>query len=152
MNEYKKDFNKMLNDNMQPKIVTLEGDSAKKWGGSSMVVAPKKDYDNLIKTIPQGKITTSKELREKLAKNYKTEITCPLTAGIFTNIVAWASYQKKENKTPFWRVIKTNGELNSKFPEYPSLQKHLLEKEGFEIVEKKNKFFVKDFEKFIYKF
>jgi len=152
MNENKKDFNKMLNEPMQPKIVALEGESAKKWGGNTMVVAPKKDYDELIKLIPQGKLATTKELRECLARKYKTDITCPLTAGIFTNIVAWASFQRETDGTPFWRVVKTNGELNSKFPEHPNLQKSLLEQEGFEIVEKRNKFFVKDFEQFIFNF
>jgi len=46
-------------------------------------------------------------------------------------------------------VVKAKGELNSKFPEYPDLQKRLLEEEGFEVIEKRGKYFVKDFEKAI---
>lgn len=145
-NENKKDFNMMLNAPMEPKIVTLEGEQAEKWGGTTMVVAPKKDYDELIKMIPEGQLITTKELREYIAEKYGTEITCPLTAGIFTNIVAWASYQRTEDITPFWRVVKAKGELNNKFPEYPNLQKQKLEAEGFEIVEKRGKYYVKDYE------
>lgn len=148
-NENKKDFNKMLNEPMEPKIVTLGAEQAKKWGGSTMVVAPKKDYDELIRQIPEGKLATTKVIREHIAKKFGTEITCPLTAGIFTNIVAWASYQRTEDFTPFWRVLKTKGELNEKFPEYPTLQKHKLEAEGFQIVEKRGKYYVNDFEDFI---
>jgi len=151
-NEDKKDFNKMLNDNMEPKMVTLEGEAILKWGGEKMVVATKLDYDELIRKVPKGKLVTTKELRESLAKKYNVDVTCPLTAGIFTNIVAWASYQRENDKTPFWRVVKKNGELNEKFPCYPNLQKSLLEEEGFEIIEKKNKFFVKDYDKSIYEF
>jgi len=148
-NESKKDFNKMLNEPMEPKIVNLEGDQAARWGGRTMVVAPKKDYDELIRRIPKGKVLTSNEIRTSIAKKYGTEITCPLTAGIFTNIVAWASYQRETDKTPFWRAIKAKGELNNKFPEYPRLQKQLLEEEGLEITEKRGKFFVKDYEDYI---
>jgi len=148
-NESKKDFNAMLNAPMEPKIVELDDAGAAKWGGRTMVVAPKLDYDELIRQIPAGKLVTTMELRARIAKKYGTEITCPLTAGIFTNIVAWASYQRTTDKTPFWRVVKAKGELNSKFPEYPDLQKRLLEEEGFEVIEKRGKYFVKDFEKAI---
>ena len=145
-NKDKKDFNKMLNAPMEPKIVNLDAAGAAKWGGSTMVVAPKKDYDDLIKQIPAGKLATTKELRKHIAKKYGTQIACPLTAGIFTNIAAWASYQRKEDITPFWRVVKDKGELNNKFPEYPTLQKQKLEAEGFTIVEKRGKYYVQDYE------
>lgn len=146
-NESKKDFNRMLNEPMEPKIVALDGAAAQKWGGETMVVAPKKDYDELIKEVPCGKLVTTQELRRSIAKKYGTDIACPLTAGIFTNIAAWASYQRTEDITPFWRVVKAKGELNSKFPEYPALQRQKLEAEGFEIIEKRGKYFVKDYER-----
>lgn len=147
--EDKKDFNRMLNEPMEPKIVTLDEAGAAKWGGTTMVVATKKDYDELIRHVPQGKLVTTKEMLECVAKKYGTEIACPLTAGIFTNIAAWASYQRTTDITPFWRVVKAKGELNSKFPEYPALQKERLEAEGFEVIEKRGKFYVKDYEKYI---
>ncbi len=31
----------------------------------------------------------------------------------FVSIVAWASYQRAEDKTPYWRTLKANGELNA---------------------------------------
>lgn len=146
-NEDKKDFNKQLNDPKKiAKIVELDEKGAEKWGGKTMVVAPPKDYDLLIKKIEKGKLATADTLRKAIAKQYKTEITCPLTCGIFTNIVAWASYQRDKDITPFWRTIKSDGSLNPKFPEYPTLQKELLEQEGHEIIEKKGKYLVKNFE------
>jgi len=148
-NESKKDFNKMLNAPMEVKIVTLDPEGAKKWGGTTMVVAKKIDYDCLMKKIPEGKLATTNELRGAVARQYKTEICCPLTAGIFTNICAWASYQRNTDITPYWRVLKSKGELNEKYPEYPELQKRLLEQEGFSVYQKGKKYYVKDYQNFI---
>lgn len=150
MNENKKDFNKKLHDSKDmPKLVELEDKAAERWGGKTMVIAPPIEYDSLIRTVPEGSLVTTTELRMKLAGKYHADITCPLTAGIFINICAWASYQRSDDITPFWRVVKPNGELNPKFPEYPELQKKKLEAEGFVITEKKGKYFVSDYKEHI---
>ena len=149
-NENKKDFNaKMNNSKDMPKIVELDEEASKKWGGKTMVIAPPIDYDNCMKKIPSGKLITTDTLRKAMAKKYKTDITCPLTCGIFVNICAWASYQRHEDITPYWRVLKSDGELNTKYPEAIELQKKLLEEEGHTIISKKGKnikYYVKDFE------
>lgn len=115
-----------------------------------MVIAPPIAYDEIMRKVPKGKLITTNEIRKYIAKKYKTEITCPLTAGIFINICAWASYQRENDKTPYWRTLKANGELNVKYPEGIELQKELLEQEGHIIISKgsKNiKYYVKDYEK-----
>lgn len=149
-NESKKDFNARLNDSKNmPKIVELDDDAVKKWGGKTMIIAPPIEYDVLMKMVPRGKLITTDSLRKAVSKKYNTEITCPLTCGIFVNIVAWASYQRTDNITPYWRTLKSDGELNIKYPEAIELQKRLLEEEGHVIVTKgkKNiKYYVKDFE------
>ena len=84
----------------------------------------------------------------EVLQGYRIQI--PMTAGIFINIVAWASYQRNEDITPYWRTLKSDGELNIKYPEAIELQKRLLEEEGHTIISKgtKNiKYYVKDFEK-----
>ncbi len=75
----------------------------------------------------------------------------PITAGIFVSIAAWASYQRTEDKTPYWRTLKANGELNSKYPgsRNSKKEKEKLEAEGHTIIKKgrKNiKYYVKDYE------
>src|SRR5574344_1673283 len=131
-NESKKDFNAMMNNSKDmPKIVELDEQGAKKWGGRTMVIAPPITYNEVIKKIPKGKLVTTREIREYMAKKYNTEITCPLTAGIFINICAWASYQRDKDETPYWRVLKANGELNLKYPE--EVQKKKLIEEGHKI-------------------
>jgi len=152
--EDKKDFNaKMIDSKNMPKIVELDDLAAKKWGGKTMVVAPPLEYDALMKKVPKGKLITTNMLREKIAKNHHVEITCPLTCGIFVNICAWASYQRKENITPYWRTLKSNGELNAKYPEAIELQKQLLEAEGHTIIakgSKKPKYYVENFEDYLF--
>ena len=106
-------------------------------------------YDELMKKVPKGKLITVSRLRDYLAKKNNAHFTDPMTAGIFVNIVAWASYQRNEDVTPYWRTLKSNGELNAKYPEAIELQKRLLEEEGHTIISKgtKNiKYYVKDFE------
>ncbi|MCL2753358.1 MAG: hypothetical protein FWE44_04330 [Defluviitaleaceae bacterium] len=39
-----------------------------------------------------------------------------ITSGIFVSTVAWASEQRTEDETPYWRTLKANGELNPKYP------------------------------------
>lgn len=53
-------------------------------------------------------------MRECLAKEYNVDFTDSTTARTFVNIVAWTSYQRNEDITPYWRSLKTDGELNKK--------------------------------------
>ena len=115
-----------------------------------MFFAPPIYYDELMKKVTEGKLITVGKMREYLAKKNHADFTDPMTAGIFVTIVAWASYQRNDDITPYWRTLKSDGELNVKYPEGVELQKRLLEKEGHTIISKgtKNiKYYVKDFEK-----
>lgn len=49
-----------------------------------------------------------------------------ITAGIFVSIVAWASFQRKVDETPYWRTLKANGELNPKYPGGVDAQSEIL--------------------------
>jgi len=102
-----------------------------------------------MKKIPYGKIITVGAIRDYLARTNNADFTDPITAGIFVSIAAWASYQRTDNETPYWRTLKAHGELNPKFPGGIEAQKEKLESEGHEIIQKgrKNiKYYVKDFE------
>lgn len=154
-NEDKKDFNAMLNnskDMPKTQIITDEKTIAR-YGGNRMYFAPPVDYDTVMKTVPFGKLTTVGEIREYFAHNNNADFTEPMTAGMFVSIVAWASHQRTENKTPYWRTLKANGELNEKYPNGVEAQKALLEAEGHIIIQKgrKNiKYYVKDYEAALY--
>lgn len=150
-NEDKKDFNAMLHkDTDMPKIQIVKDEAMiKKYGGERMFFAPPIAYDEIMKTVPYGKVITVGEIREYLAKKNDADFTDPITAGIFVSIAAWASYQRSEDETPYWRTLKAHGELNPKYPGGVEVQREKLESEGHTIIMKgrKNiKYYVKDYE------
>lgn len=154
-NENKKDFNAMLNDSKDmPKIQILtDQKSIEKYGGDRMYFAPPVDYDKVMRLIPYGKLITVGEIRKYFARQNGADFTEPITAGIFVSIAAWASYQRETDKTPYWRTLKANGELNPKYPGGVEEQKKLLEAEGHSIVKKGRtniRYYVKDYEKALY--
>lgn len=154
-NEDNKDFNAMLNDSKDmPKFeVITDEKSIEKYGGDKMYFAPPIDYDRIMRLVPYGKLITISTIRDYFAKVSGADFTEPITAGIFVSIVAWASFQRKDNKTPYWRTLKANGELNAKYPGGIETQKEMLEKEGHTIIQKgrKNiKYYVKDYENVLY--
>lgn len=153
--EEKKDFNAMLHDSKDmPKFkIITDDESIEKYGGNRMYFAPPIDYDTIMRKVPFGKVITVGEIREYFAQKSGADFTEPITAGIFVSIAAWASYQRTEDKTPYWRTLKANGELNEKYPEGIEKQKELLEKEGHTIIQKGRKnirYYVKDYEKVLF--
>ena len=114
-----------------------------------MFFAPPIVYDEIMKTVPYGKVITVGIIRDYLAKMNHADFTDPITAGIFVSIAAWASYQRSENKTPYWRTLKANGELNAKYPGGIEAQKEKLESEGHTIIQKGRKnirYYVKNYQ------
>ncbi len=137
-NEQNKDFNTMLHNNKDMpkfKIITDEK-SIKKYGGERMYFAPPIDYDRIMKKVPLGKVITVGQIRDSFAKANNADFTDPITAGIFVSIVAWASNQRSSEKTPYWRTLKADGELNPKYPGGIEAQKEKLEAEGHIVVQR----------------
>ena len=154
-NEEKKDFNAMLHrETDMPKIqIVTDEATIKKYGGERMYFAPPVTYDEIMNKVPFGKVITVGAVREYLAKKNNADFTDPITAGIFVSIAAWASHQRREDKTPYWRTLKAKGELNAKYPGGVEAQKEKLEAEGHTIIERGRKnirYYVKDYEKFLF--
>ena len=154
-NEEKKDFNAMLyKDTDMPRIqIVTDQATIKKYGGEKMFFAPPVTYDEIMKKVPRGKVITVGAIREYLAEENGADFTDPITAGIFVSIAAWASHQRTEDETPYWRTLKANGELNAKYPGGIATQKEKLEAEGHTVVERGRKnirYYVKDYEKVLF--
>jgi hypothetical protein len=117
------------------------------------VLIPKPlDVDALIRKIEKGKLATVNQIRERLAKAFHADFTCPLTTGIFIRIAAEAAEEDLINGegqiTPYWRVIKPDGSLNEKLPGGTEAQASHLREEGHVVEPGKGKKppRVKDFE------
>lgn len=155
-NEDKKDFNAMLHDSKDmPKMqVITDKASIEKYGGERMYFAPPIDYDAIMRRVPFGRLTTVGDIRAYFARQNDADFTEPITAGIFVSIAAWASYQRESDETPYWRTLKSGGELNPKYPGGIEAQRAKLEAEGHTIIQKGRmniRYFVKDYEQSLIK-
>ena len=131
-----------------PKVENLfeKPEAVKRNGGPLMYIAAPTQYNQIMACIPQGKIATMDHIRKHLAMQAGADGTCPLTAGIFVNICAHASEERTADKIPWWRTLKTNGELNEKYPGGYDAQKLLLELEGHTVAQKGKRLFVTNYE------
>ena len=116
-------------------IITDEK-SIKRYGGDRMYFAPPIEYDRVMRLVPYGKLLTIGSIRDYFARQSGADFTEPITAGIFVSIAAWASHQRPDDKTPWWRTLKADGELNPKYPGGVEEQKKRLEQEGHTIIQK----------------
>ncbi|MBN1617804.1 MGMT family protein [Candidatus Dojkabacteria bacterium] len=105
-----------------------------------MVIPPAPEYEDVMKKVPEGKLLTQDVIRNYFAKKYNADFCCPLVTGIFVNLVAKAAEEdivnqgkKIDEVTPYWRTLKTDGELNPKYPGGIEAQAAKLKAEGHEI-------------------
>jgi hypothetical protein len=148
----KKSWREKLADNKGlPRVIKLMGKMRKRWGKGTMVIPAPLEVDALMKQVPRGRVATTSELRAALAQSHKTNSVCPITTGIFSWIAAHAAAEAEiegaKNVTPFWRTLKTGGEVNPKFPGGIKQTTKRLRAEGHKIISKGKKTFVADYEK-----
>jgi alkylated DNA nucleotide flippase Atl1 len=118
--------------------------------GRFVIPAPR-EVDALMKQIPRGRVATINELRAALAAKHKVNFACPLTTGIFSWIAAHAAAEAEaagvKRITPFWRTLKTGGEINPKYPGGAEAVAKRLRAEGHTIVTKGKRVLVAEVEK-----
>ena len=117
-----------------PKVEKLTDKMSKRWGTGTIVIPAPIEVDEIMKKVPKGKLITTSQIRETLARKHGATIGCPLTTGIFARIAAEAAEEAaaegKENITPYWRTLKSGGELNEKYPGGVEAQAAHLREEG----------------------
>jgi len=143
---------KLADDKGLPKVVEITDKMSKRWGTGTVVIPAPKEVDEIMKKVPRGKLITINQIRTTLAQKHGATIGCPLTTGIFIRIAAEAAEEAaegRENITPYWRTLKSGGELNEKYPGGVDAQAARLREEGHTIEPSKSKKppKVKDFEK-----
>jgi alkylated DNA nucleotide flippase Atl1 len=142
---------KLADDKDLPKVVKITGPMAKRWGKGTCAIPTPREVDAIMRRVPEGRLITINEIREKIARKHKATIGCPITAGIFAWIAAHAAAEAadagQEKITPYWRTLKAGGQLNPKYPGGIERLKALLEAEGHAVVARGKRFLVEDFEK-----
>ena len=154
MVKMKKSWREKLNDNKDlPRVVEINDRMSKRWGMGTVVIPAPIEVDEVMRKVPPGKLITTNQIREFLAKRHGATIGCPLTTGIFCNIAARAAEEDASEGgkeiTPYWQTIKSKGELNEKYPGGVEAQAARLQAEGHAIEPGRGKKppIVKDFEK-----
>ena len=116
-----------------------------------MVIPAPMEVDEIMRSVPAGKLITINEIREILAERHEATIGCPMTTGIFAWVAANAAGEDEEDGaediTPYWRALKSKGELNPKYPGGIEDQRKRLEAEGHKMIQKGKKVVVEDYEK-----
>lgn len=136
-----------------PKVVEINDKMSKRWGTGTVVIPAPREVDEIMKTVPRGKVVTVNRIRALLAQKHGASIGCPITTGIFAWVAAHAAEEAaaegEKDITPYWRTIKTGGELNPKYPGGIEAQSAHLKEEGntIELGKGKKPPKVKDFEK-----
>jgi hypothetical protein len=148
----KKSWREKLEDSKGlPRIGKVTGKMSKRWGTGTMVIPAPREVDVLMKQVTKGSVVTINELRAALAKKHKVSFACPITTGIFSWIAAHAAAEAESagarRITPYWRTLKTGGELNPKYPGGVDGIAKRLRAEGHKIVVKGKRTLVVDYEK-----
>ncbi len=122
-----------------------------RWGKGTLVIPAPAEVDEIMKQVPKGKLVTINGIRKFLAKRHRATIGCPITTGIFAMIAAHAAHEELEEGRkkvmPYWRTLKSHGEINPKYPGGIEEQKPRLEFEGHKVIRKGKRYFVEDYEK-----
>lgn len=91
-----------------------------------------------LQKVRRGRLITTRELRERLARQAGADATCTMTTGILLHIVAGATEERLtaggRPTAPYWRVVGPNGELNPKWPPGQTRQAEHLRVEGHRVV------------------
>jgi alkylated DNA nucleotide flippase Atl1 len=130
-------------------------DAAKspRWGTGTFVIPAPREVDELMRAVPKGKLTTIDQLRRQLARRHGATIACPITTGIFAWIAAHAAAEAAaegvKRITPYWRTLKSSGEVNPKYPGGLKKSQKLLRAEGHKFLKKGTQILVADFERFV---
>ena len=143
---------KLLDSKDLPKVEKILPKQERLWGKGTLVIPAPIEVDEIMRSVPKGKLITINRIREKLAEKHRATICCPITTGIFASISARAAEEERANEveiTPWWRTLKENGVLNPKYPGGEEKQKELREKEGFQIVKKGKKYVVSGYVRYL---
>ena len=142
---------KLADDNGLPKVTVLDDKVPAKWGRGRCVVPAPREVDALMRKVKPGQLTTIEHLRTAIAAQHRADLACPMATGIFAWIAAHAANEGElagdKKTTPWWRTLKTGGELNPKYPGGIEAAAERLRDEGHTVFQKGKRWFVADCDK-----
>lgn len=144
---------KLADDKGFPAVKPLSGGMEKRYGPGTIVIPAPREVAELMRRVPRGSVATINQIRDALARRHDATMACPIVTGIHARIVAGAAAEEESlgerEITPYWRTLKSRGEINAKYPGGLLGQKRRLESEGLATIARGARLFVEDFERFL---
>jgi len=134
-----------------PRVQQLTGGMKRRFGPGTIVLPAPWEVDELMRRVRRGRLTTINEIRAHLARRHRATIACPIVTGIHARIAAGAAGEAEAEDatrvTPYWRTLKSGGELNEKYPGGLSAQRRRLEAEGVRVEARRRRMFVLEYQR-----
>ncbi len=112
------------------------------------VIPAVEEIDAMMRGVRKGRVITMKQMTDHFREKHGVDLCCPMTAGIFAWIIAHAADEAEQagakRVVPWWRTLKSGGELNPKYPGKGDIQRARLEAEGHRVIQKGKKLIVDD--------
>ena len=141
---------KLQNSKDLPKVVRLTGALRERSGAATLAIPAPAEVDAIMRRVPRGKLITINEIRAYVARKHGAAMGCPTATGIFAWIAAHAAEEAAaegaKRITPYWRTLKTGGEINPKYPGGIARLKRRLEEEGHQVMVKGKRFVVANYQ------
>jgi len=61
---------KLLDSKDMPKVIEVSAEMSQKWGTGTCVIPAPIEVDEIMRSVPKGKLITINRIREKLAKKH----------------------------------------------------------------------------------
>jgi len=96
-----------------------------------------------LRQVPQGKLVTDEQLRDRMARDAGGDSTCSKVTGLVIKGISEEAGDGRgdgqDQVTPWWSVIAKNGSLKTKLAGGVEDQTQLLAEEGHEVVQQGKK-------------
>lgn len=65
---------KLADDKGLPKVVEITGTMSTRWGTGTCAIPAPREVDAIMRTVPEGRLITINQIREKIAKKHGATI------------------------------------------------------------------------------
>jgi hypothetical protein len=65
---------KLADDKDMPKVVEITGKMSTRWGTGTCAIPAPREVDAIMRTVPEGKLITINQIRERIAKKHGATI------------------------------------------------------------------------------
>lgn len=128
-----------------PHVKKLEKPKGANYPAGRMLIASPLVVADEVRSVPSGRVITLSALRERLARRFDADYTCPMTTGIFLRVAAEAALEEGLSEMlPVWRVVREDGACLEKIAGGPWRQAERLRAEGVDMAQRRTRFVVAD--------